>query len=221
MNQFSNSVIKTTMGYLYHYISPSQDELQIIDPFSCMIRLAMLDIKPIGTKISIYNHRIYFHDPSAIQGAIRWVSGSTREQLHYLKTPIIKAMKDYSIQNKNIEHIFKMAIGGLNKLKTSYNSNSSGIVCHSIELYISIIDTHLNNKEITNNTKLEENFKEAYLLFKQLWNDEQITLIDTLLKEADKNSNDRDNYIEAIESILKIKEQSSYDIVMRKINGFQ
>ena len=35
MNQFSNSVIKTTMGYLYQYISPAQqDDLQIIDPFN-------------------------------------------------------------------------------------------------------------------------------------------------------------------------------------------
>ena len=114
-----------------------------------------------------------------------------------------------------------MAISGLNKLKSSYRYVSSGIVCHSIELYISIIENQLKKNNTIDDTKTENNFKETYILFKKLWNDEQITLIDTLLKEADKHVNDRENYIEAIESILKIKEQSSYDIVIRKMNGFQ
>lgn len=223
MNQISNSMIKSTMGYFYQYMNPVQNEdFQLIDPLTCMIRLAMLDIKPVGTKVSIYNHRIYFHDPSIIQGAVRWVSGATREDLHYLKTPILKAVLDYSVENKNLENIFTMAMNGLNKLKSSYNTSSSGIVCHSIELYISIIDKHLSNKKTDQNeTKIDNNFKEVYLLFKKLWSEEQIVLINTLLKEADKNSSDRENYLEAIESILKIKEQSTNEIIIRKINGFQ
>ena len=47
--------IKNLINY-----NPSKEIQQVLEPLSCMIRLAMLYYKPEKTKISISNNRIYF-----------------------------------------------------------------------------------------------------------------------------------------------------------------
>ena len=56
----------------------------ILDPLTCLIRLSILEFKPIGTKISLNNSKIKYNDPSVIQGAVRWSNGDNREDLHNL-----------------------------------------------------------------------------------------------------------------------------------------
>ena len=56
----------------------------ILDPLTCIIRLSILEFKPIGTKISLNNNKIKYNDPSVIQGALRWSNGDNREDLHNL-----------------------------------------------------------------------------------------------------------------------------------------
>ena len=38
-----------------------KDKNSIIEPLICLTRLAILEFKPIGTKISIFNNRISFY----------------------------------------------------------------------------------------------------------------------------------------------------------------
>ena len=40
---------------------------QILDPFSTIYKLALLSYKPEGSKISIYNNRIYYSEPGLLQ----------------------------------------------------------------------------------------------------------------------------------------------------------
>ena len=42
----------------------------ILDPFTCMIRLGILNFMQIGTKISIYDNRISYCAPTILQGYI-------------------------------------------------------------------------------------------------------------------------------------------------------
>ena len=44
----------------------------LLDPLTCIIRCAILAFKPFGTKISILNNRITYHEPNLLQGTIRW-----------------------------------------------------------------------------------------------------------------------------------------------------
>ena len=126
----------------------------ILDPLSSLIRLGVLAYKPQLTKISITNNKIKYHEPGFLQGTIRWTGGDTRDDLHNLHNPILKASKWYDINCKEIRYIFNLAIKGLYKLKESYEENS--IICHSLDLYIGILSESLD-EDIPENTLRNSN----------------------------------------------------------------
>ena len=64
----------------------------ILDPLTCLVRLSILDFKPLGTKISLNNNKIKYNEPNVLQGAIRWTNGDAREDLHNLFNPLKKAV---------------------------------------------------------------------------------------------------------------------------------
>ena len=115
---------------------------------------------------------------------------------------------------------------GLTKLKESYNKQLN-IVCHSIDLYISIIKDSLKNKnrdydiedessdsdESNNSDNSDEDEKLLYLKLKELWHKEQIKLIIQLVSHMEKDRDNRSNYISAIDNILNIIEEKMSDTV--------
>lgn len=184
----------------------------IIDPFTCIVRLSILSFKPPGTKISIYDNRISYHEPNFLQGTIRWSQGDNREDLHNLYNPIVKALEWYDCNTPIIKHIFELSKDGLNELKSSYNENTS--ICHSINYYITTIETHLNSKE---HVRSEENTDNnvIYNELKKLWNTNEITIVNTILTEMKTSKKDeQDSLINALESILLIKEKRVKSIIV-------
>ena len=101
----------------------NNDKNFIIDPLTCMIRLAMLSFKESGTKISIFDNKISFNEPHLLQGPIRWSQGDNRDDLHNLYRPIIKALEWYDYSDTEINNIFKLASSGIDKLKDAYVDN--------------------------------------------------------------------------------------------------
>jgi len=182
----------------------------IIDPLTCLIRLAMLNFKPINTKISIKNNRITYNDPNILQGALRWSNGDNRSDIHNIYNPIIKAIKWYEPENEDIKNIFKYAIKGLEKLKMSYEENS--IISHSIEYYITFIKQNFKNKK---NKETETNT--IFLQFKDLWSDREINIINNMILELSEETEDtiESSLIDAVEIILNNKEEIVADIILQ------
>ena len=54
-------------NYINQIIS-NKEKNTILDPLTCIIKLGILNFKPKGTKISINNNRITYHEPSLLQG---------------------------------------------------------------------------------------------------------------------------------------------------------
>ena len=184
----------------------------IIDPFTCIVRLSILSFKPPGTKISIYDNRISYHEPNFLQGTIRWSQGDNREDLHNLYKPIVKALEWYDCNTSIIKHIFELSKDGLKELKYAYNNNSS--ICHSINYYITTIETHLDNKQHTNSGVNNEN-NIIYNELKKLWNTNEITIVNTILTEMKTSRKDeQESLINALESILVIKEKRVKSIIL-------
>ena len=50
----------------------------IIDPLTCVVRLALLKYKPHGTKISVKENQISYNEPHLLQGPLRWTFGDCR-----------------------------------------------------------------------------------------------------------------------------------------------
>jgi hypothetical protein len=176
-----------------------------------MIKLAILGYKPYGTKLAIDKNRIYFQEPTILQGFWRWAYGNKRYELHHLLNPIMKAVKRYDKTKPNIKLIFDQAIYGLQTLKSSYNDSSS-VVTHSLDLYISII----NNTAQLHATELNDIETETqYSIFRELWTEDEIQLVSSMIEQI-KNSNNQPNtttYLEAINTILSMKEERANELL--------
>ena len=82
------------------------DKNFILDPLSCVIRLAILSFKPSGTKISITRNKISYNEPSILQGTIRWSQGDNRDDLHNIYNPLKKATEWFDISSSELTNIF-------------------------------------------------------------------------------------------------------------------
>ena len=193
-----------------------KNKSQVLDPLSSLIRLALLNYKPIGTKLSFYNNTINFQEPDFLQSAKRWSSGDNRNQIHNLYNPIFKIHQWYDIKQPQFVFILKKAKSGLQNLIQCYTKDSSTI-SHSINYYIETIDNILDD-----NIKKDdlENTTDIYSIkLKDLWSDREIQIIHLLLQDIDEKKNNQakfnniDSLIQAIESILIGKDKFVYDIV--------
>lgn len=210
--------------YLSKYLFNKEVKHFILDPLTCIIRCAILSFKPKGTKISIYDNRISFCDPNFLQGTLRWGSGDKREDLHNIYNPIIKSTQWYSKDDKNIINIFSLAKIGLQKLKTSYEANS--IISHSLALYINIIDLFINSdqkcvNELFDSKKKElknidnENDNIIYKELKNLWDENQISIVNNILIQVQNDKNNSKEWLEALNIILLSKEKCVNEIVIK------
>ena len=185
----------------------------IIEPLTCLIRLSILEYKPIGTKISVCNNKIQYNDPNILQGAIRWSNGDAREDLHNIFNPIKKAVEWFDKEQEEIAHIFQCSIKGLYRLKKSYHPNS--VISHSIQYYIDYLNNYLND---TSNTKekINNETNTLYLKLKEFWTPREIIIINNLFLELENNrqkngdnlNNQQETLIKAIETLLSSKEDS-------------
>jgi hypothetical protein len=191
-----------------------KDRNSIIEPLICLVRLAILDFKPVGTKISIFNNKITYNEPNLLQGAVRWSNGDARDDLHNIFLPITKASLWYDVEKQDIKNIFKFSIRGLERLKRSYSRNST--INHSIQYYIDTLKGSLNasnkNEEVeverksrsrrgqeTNNVEVrsrgdveadsegsgEDENNTIFNKLKGIWNDREISIINNLLIEME------------------------------------
>lgn len=199
----------------------------ILDPLSCLIKLAILGYYESGTKISIYNNRILYNHPSILQGAFRFFNGDGKEDLHNLYNPLLKCLEWYwDENNEDINFLFKNSIFGIIKLKESYKNNL--MIQHLLNYFILIlkskdkkINKNTNNNIQKNSQRLQEydgiyniheinheNAKnneinnEIHIFLKNLWNENEIKIIIQLFKEFIHKHTDKNNTKEEINNFL-------------------
>ena len=110
-----------------------------------MVRLCLLNYKPIGTKLSFTNNKIVFQEPDFLQPAKRWSSGDSRLHIHNLYNPIFKLSQWYDISSPQFIYLLNKSKTGLLQLLKCYNENDSNIISHSINYYIETINNILSN----------------------------------------------------------------------------
>ena len=197
-----------------------KDKNSIIEPLICLTRLAILEFKPVGTKISIFNNRISYNEPNILQGAVRWSNGDARDDLHNIFLPLNKASVWYDVSKPDIQNIFKFAIRGLEKLKRSYSRNST--INHSIQYYIDCLRKSItiedelssssgggsgsgggrrntrNNRAIEDRDTNVDSDDENNTIFNKLkgiWNDREISVINNLLIEMESRRSEESSVV--------------------------
>ena len=170
----------------------------ILEPLSCVLKLSLLQYKPIGTKISVANNSLKFHEPSVVQGISRRVSGDSRQDLHNICHPIIKCLEWYPLDDPVNAFFYGKCVKGLLTLKDSYESNS--IINHTIDHYIGLLEGKQVDEE------LDDNPVTSSLL--NMWVEKEITIMKTMLEHIVDVSDetDRSMYLSAFEQLLIMKE---------------
>lgn len=220
MSSFINySFIRETLDYIGSKVSKDTNRNQILEPLSTVLKLAMISFKEKGTKIAVFNNKLYLQEPSLLQGTIRRAWGNNREEIHYLLKPIMRCIELFPPDSSDeLKFIYNQSINGLRKLKLSYN-NGSSTVCYTLDLYISIIEQKLMNKSINiDSYNSSQNIAEDLTLstntqvnlqkiFEGIWTNNDIILICSLLKSINNNlAQGNFSYLKSIDNIIKAKE---------------
>jgi hypothetical protein len=231
-NLLNLSLLKNSYNILINLSKKSPESSQILEPLTTLITLAIISFKSVGTKIAVSSNKVYIQEPTLIQGVIRWSYGSNREEIHYLLKPLFRCVHLYNPeQNPDLKLLYEFAIEGLKLLKKSYNSISSNL-CHTLDLYIGVlecttksekinIDSFRDFRSLRNHLNLSE-FTKVNLdsLFKNIWSDEEIKIVCSMLTLSKNNSNNTKSYISGIESILITKEKIINNIIKDTSNLF-
>jgi hypothetical protein len=187
------------MLQIYKYIESFSKEKKeknlILEPLSVIFRLALLQYKDRGTKISIRDNSIQFQLPTYDQGLIRMIEGDAREDLHNLYHPLLKCIEWYPYES--YQFIYDECIKGINILNSNYDSNST--IKHTLNHYIDIITNIDKSKEKVEINPVIDSLKE-------IWTHSEIQSAISLLKLIHEDIN-RDIYLDSLELILHNKEK--------------
>ena len=202
-----------------HSDSAANNDTKIVEPLSTMIRLAIFAYKSSGTKLSIKDFKIAYHEPAYLAGIYRCLNGDNKEDIHYLHSPIDIACQQLLTADKrkvcpDINTIFKMAKDGLDKLKQTYESYP--VIGHCIAHYQFIIDYNMtktgfqgenrNNIEMLDkyvSKSLSDGDSHKYIKMMEVWKDDEINIaINLLHRIMIADNSEKACYVKALEICL-------------------
>ena len=170
----------------------------ILEPFSCILKLIILQYKKEGTKISVSNNSILYCEPTFTQGVIRSLNGDCREDLHNLYHPLLKCVEWYSEKDPHFKFFYQECIKGIFLLKNVYDKNTT--IHHTLNHYIDILR---NNNSIDTT---DEKYNPIIDKLQEMWSQGEIkTMYDLLM--LIKNNKNKEIYIQALEDIVSAKEK--------------
>ena len=193
--QFFNSMIT---GF-------SNNNLQknlILEPLCCIIKIALIQFKENGTKISVIDNSIQFNEPSIAQGILRSINGDCREDLHNIYHPLLKCIEWFPLKEHKL--LYQECKKGLEILNSVYDNNTT--IHHTITHYISIINED-NKIELPETNPIIDQLK-------NIWSQDEIKAIQELLDLIIKNKN-REIYINALNDIVSAKEKIVYEYIKK------
>lgn len=205
-----NNYIKV---YSYFTNNMNTQKNLILEPFCTLIKLILLSYKPKGTKISIYNNSIQFHEPSIIQGFLRIWTGDCREDLHNLYNPIIKIIQYCDRENVIHINLLRKCSDGLRELSNVYDNNT--IINHTLLHYIDIVDKFIDLGVIDNSIQKTTPIIEG---LKKFWNQKEIELVNNMFTHIDEKNENQEKiiYLKNIEDIINFKEKEVYEYISVK-----
>ena len=216
------SITASAMEFLNSLFTQRSEKNSILDPLTCMVRLAILQFKEIGTKISVGNNRISYNSPDFLQGPTRWTLGDNREDLHNVYNPIKKTLLWYNIKSREIRGLCEYAVRGIKNLRETYTVNST--INHTLNLYILELEVAMKESALSNskvNYLNPENIDSSNTLqkmFTELWTKQEIFIVFNLLKEIDDafEADDElktDALIQSLDKILELKETNVHKFI--------
>ena len=175
--------------------------------------MCLLNYKGDGMKISILNNSIQYNENTYYQGLWRSYNGDTREDLHNLYNPFLKAFEWYSVkENEKFKYFYQKCMEGITKLLKSYDKGS--IIHYTLTHYCKMFKDVIDQKEID-----VEGEEESPLLdnFQHFWKKEEITILYRILTYLDtcEDEVEKETYLATVNNILTMKEKKVYDYIYK------
>lgn len=209
----------------------SDDKNYIIDPLTCICKLALLHFMPVKTKLAINQHTLHIHEYSCYQWIERIKNGDSRKDLSHLSASIFKATQWYIVKSKeyveldditrtSIRNISEFSVKGLQKLqKSTYHEDTPTVII--LQYLINMLSDALKNEwdgtkyiesQINNEKTISEKIKSNF-------DSGVINSISKMLTDAENNSNN-DDIVAIIECVHKIlmNKDVIFNNMMKKIN---
>lgn len=185
---------------------------EILDPFSCLIRISLLKHKQPNTKLCIYHNSLLYDEPTLYQGVIRHLRGDTRDDIQNLYNPILKAIQWYDLSKENYQYCFRQCIDGFLCLQKTYPEES--IIHTTLQHYCQLIQDALDGKTPTN-TKKETPFIQK---IKSHWEPPEVHIIYKTLKFLNESHNQ--TYLTVIEEIVTMKEKKLHNYILQSCSSY-
>lgn len=195
------------------YQEPINNINYVLDPFSVIIKLAILSKKEIGCKIAIYKNVMYINEKGIFQSFVRSLFSSNKIDIQYLYNPIELACKKFLIKNSPIKNLFINAQKGLDNLIETYEKHS--IIVHTLYMYYNIIANYLNDN-YNDNLFIRDNFSNYYkddiiLKLNSTWTEDRIKIILNMIDFINKDVNSEKS-VKCLEEFMIIIDHDTKNI---------
>jgi hypothetical protein len=182
-----------------------------LEPITTLIKLAILNYKVEGTKLSIQNNSIFLQEPCYYQGVLRYLYSDSRNDLIKIEQPIKEGLDWISknAKSEDMDFILKKSISGLLKLSRSYQED---VNTYKTILSISQIIQNFVYDEILTTNNMIDNIDRVWKEKKEFtYIKNTFTEIETILKKyrvTDLNEmyNKINTELYPIENILQRKD---------------
>jgi hypothetical protein len=200
-------------------------KLNIIDPLTCLCKLAVLHFMPSKTRIAITNHVLHIQQYSYYQWIERKINRDSRADISYLNSPIIKYIQWYILDDtldpdiiRTMKNIAKYAVLGLIKLRDDTYQDDLGIriiLQYFINNIESAMDEVLDSSQIIGVDKdniISDDIRTDY-------EPDIIHSISKMLSDAD-NQTDKNNVNALVDCIHKllINRDTNFVKLMEDVN---
>lgn len=200
------------VNYVMSFLmSPTRNKEQIetiLEPFQCILQLALLSYCPQGSKLNMSNNLLEVQLPGYKQSFIRWYQTDRCNDLVHL----FNACKRFPIFYKRIleerfyELLVQKAIKGIENLMNTYStSRDHNFILQTLFFYKKILMDSLGKEEKSSSlspSSSSPEINDIFIEIRKLYSKEEFRLIYDLLKLMDTKPSLYKEYIAGIKEIL-------------------